>query len=280
MKSSLMQRLITALIGIPLIVASILLFAEHNHICFFIVILAVTVIGTYEMKENILSKKGPVGNAAYLSVLLPLAEYIDQVFYKEEGLVLFTLAIIIGIGFMVEIFKSPEDGFTSALDKSARTTLATIYPGFFTALVTKILFLPESTAYIVLYFALVFGTDSFAYFTGMAFGKNNKVIFKVSPNKSLAGFIGGIAIPTIFCALAPTLFDVYHFSTMQGVIIGLMTSIFACTGDLIESTFKRSAGVKDSGVAVPGRGGMLDSLDSLMIAGPIYIALVEIFLGV
>ena len=67
---------------------------------------------------------------------------------------------------------------------------------------------------------------------------------------------------------------------MQGVIIGLMTSIFACTGDLIESTFKRSAGVKDSGVAVPGRGGMLDSLDSLMIAGPIYIALVEIFLGV
>lgn len=281
MKSSLLQRIITALVAIPLLVASIVLFSEQHHILFFLVILFAAVTGTYEMKSNILSKKGPVGNTAYLSILLPIAEYIDQIYLDGSGIVLYVLGIILGIGFMVEIFKSPEDGFTSTLDKSARTALATVYPGIFLAFVTKILFLPESTAYLVLYFALVFCTDSFAYFFGMAFGKNNRGIFKVSPNKSLAGFIGGIAVPTIIGAIAPIVLpETFLYSPIQGALLGFFVSIFSCTGDLIESTFKRSAGVKDSGVIIPGRGGMLDTLDSLSIAAPVYIFLLELYLGV
>lgn len=281
MKSSLVQRLITAAIAIPLLVASIVLFSEQNHILFFLVIIFATISGTYEMRENVLSKKGKVGATCYLSVLLPISEYLDNLSTAVDGLMLYVLAVILGISFMIEIFKSPEEGFSPTLDKVARTTLAIIYPGLLISFVTKILFLPESTAYLVLYFALVFCTDSFAYFFGMAFGKNNKGIFKVSPNKSVAGFIGGIAVPCLIGALAPIIFkDIFLFSPIQGVLLGFATSIFSCTGDLIESTFKRAAGVKDSGVIIPGRGGMLDTLDSLIIAAPVFMMLVSLFLGV
>ena len=280
MKSSILTRLITAFIAIPILVAAIVLMPQYYHPFFFLIILAATVIGTYEMKENVLSKKGKVGNAAYLSILFPIAEFLEQLYLKGSNLVLYILAIVLGIAFIIEIFKSPEDNFTSTLDKSSRTVFATIYPGFFTSFVVKLLFLPNSTAYIILYFALVFCTDSFAYFFGMAFGKNNRGIFKVSPNKSVAGFIGGMAVPTAVAVAAPILFaDKFAYSPIYGILLGLATSIFSCAGDLIESTFKRSAGIKDSGTIIPGRGGMLDSLDSLMIAAPVYLFFIELALG-
>lgn len=280
MKSSILTRLITAFIAIPILVAAIVLMPQYYHPFFFLIILAATVIGTYEMKENVLSKKGKVGNAAYLSILFPIAEFLEQLYLKGSNLVLYILAIVLGIAFIIEIFKSPEDNFTSTLDKSSRTVFATIYPGFFTSFVVKLLFLPNSTAYIILYFALVFCTDSFAYFFGMAFGKNNRGIFKVSPNKSVAGFIGGMAVPTAVAVAAPILFaDKFAYSPIYGILLGLATSIFSCAGDLIESTFKRSAGIKDSGTVIPGRGGMLDSLDSLMIAAPVYLFFIELALG-
>ena len=232
------------------------------------------------MKENILSKMGKVGNAAYLSVLFPIAEYIEQRFATGSNLVLYTLAIVLGIEFAIEIFKSPEDGFTTTLGKTARTVLATLYPALFTAFVTKLLFLPNSTWFIVYYFALVFCTDTFAYFFGMAFGKNNRGIFKVSPNKSVAGFIGGIAVPTALGIAAPILYpQIFAYSPIVGAVLGIFVSLFSCAGDLIESTFKRAAGIKDSGKILPGRGGMLDSLDSLMMAAPVYLLFIEIFLG-
>lgn len=233
------------------------------------------------MKKNILSKTGKVSNSAYLSVLLPIAEYIDQILATDSNLVLYTLAIILGIEFAIEIFKSPEDGFSTTLEKTSKTVLATVYPALFTAFVIKLLFLPNSTWFIVYYFVLVFCTDTFAYFFGMAFGKNNRGIFKVSPNKSLAGFIGGIAVPTILGIAAPMLYpEIFSYSPVVGASLGICASLFSCAGDLIESTFKRAAGVKDSGKILPGRGGMLDSLDSLMIAAPVYLLFIEIFLGV
>ncbi len=134
---------------------------------------------------------------------------------------------------------------------------------------------------ILFFFLLVFGSDSFAYFTGILFGKNNKGIIRVSPNKSVAGYIGGTFIPALVSMAAAFIFpEHFTYSPAAGFMIGFTVSIFAAIGDLIESAFKRSAGVKDSGTAVPGRGGMLDSIDSLVIAAPVYFLLMEFFLGV
>ena len=73
---------------------------------------------------------------------------------------------------------------------------------------------------------------------------------------------------------------VFTYSLGEGFVLGLLTSAIAAIGDLIESSFKRSAEVKDSGSIIPGRGGILDSIDSVIMAAPVYVAILTIVLGV
>lgn len=278
--SSLKKRLILSAISVPILVFSIII-TNYNYICFFLVIMFASITGTYEMKQNILSKIGKTSNVAYLSILLPLIEYIQLAYIGERNLTLAMLAIIAGLAFLTEIIHDHKDEFKGSAERIARTLLVAIYPNLFCTFVVRFIFLPDARWFLILFFFLVFFTDTFAYFFGMAFGKNNRGFVKVSPNKSIAGYAGGIAVPTITAIAASLLFpNVFVFTPWQGAILGFSTAIFACIGDLIESTFKRSAGVKDAGKILPGRGGMLDSIDSIAIAAPIYLVLIETFIGV
>ncbi len=122
-------------------------------------------------------------------------------------------------------------------------------------------------------FILIWTNDTFAYIVGKSIGKN-KLFEKISPKKTMEGFFGGI----VFAVLAGYLISKYYirakpeFSeksiliwTSIAVIVGIMGTI----GDLIESKFKRIAGVKDSGSFMPGHGGILDRLDSVIFVAPI-----------
>jgi phosphatidate cytidylyltransferase len=113
----------------------------------------------------------------------------------------------------------------------------------------------------------------------MSFGRNNKGLLKVSPNKSLAGFIGGtlstIVLSLLFCLIVPGIKET--ILPWQAVLLGLVTSTSANIGDLIESAFKRSASVKDSGSLIPGRGGLLDSIDSMLASAPIFWVVLSLF---
>jgi phosphatidate cytidylyltransferase len=133
-----------------------------------------------------------------------------------------------------------------------------------------------STFLLLLYFLLVFGNDTFAYIFGMAFGKNNRGVLKVSPNKSIAGFIGGTVVTTIL-SVAYCMFIDIGLGIVQSVVLGVVISFSANVGDLVESAFKRAAEVKDSGHIVPGRGGFLDSIDSLLASAPVFWVLFVIF---
>ena len=132
---------------------------------------------------------------------------------------------------------------------------------------------------LLLFFLLVFGNDVFAFLFGMSLGKTNKGIIKVSPNKSVAGFLGGtlstIALSVSFCLFYPGVKDLV--SIPQALLLGLLTSASANIGDLIESAFKRAAKVKDSGNIIPGRGGLLDSIDSMLASAPVYWLLLVLF---
>ena len=142
-------------------------------------------------------------------------------------------------------------------------------------------FFPYPQWYILLFFLIVFSSDTFAFLIGIAFGKNNKGIVKVSPNKSIAGFAGGLLIPGILTALVSYIApDVFPFGMSAGFAIGVLTAIAGTIGDLIESSFKRSASVKDSGSIVLGRGGVLDSIDSIVMAAPVYTGLMFIAVGI
>jgi phosphatidate cytidylyltransferase len=121
--------------------------------------------------------------------------------------------------------------------------------------------------WIIFLYGTVWASDSMAYYIGKGMGRK-KLYKEVSPNKTVEGaagsFLGG-AIGAIVLKLTV----VTHLSISSAVFIGIMIGVVAIIGDLVESMFKRDAGMKDSGVIIPGHGGMLDKLDGVLFAGPV-----------
>jgi phosphatidate cytidylyltransferase len=119
-------------------------------------------------------------------------------------------------------------------------------------------------------FFLIWTNDTFAYLTGSLIGKR-KLMERISPGKSWEGFLGGGLATLILAWFLKDLLDISHFwklTRIDWLIIGGIIFIFGTMGDLIESMFKRSTGVKDSGKIMAGHGGVLDRFDSLTLAVP------------
>ena len=137
---------------------------------------------------------------------------------------------------------------------------------------------PEKTFTLEVFmlFVLIWSSDTFAYLTGKFFGKH-KMAPKISPKKTWEGFAGGVVLTLIL-----GFFVEQYFPELRGnwMIVGLLVSIFAPLGDLVESQLKRSFAVKDSGNIIPGHGGVLDRLDSFIICAPVvylYFILEKLF---
>lgn len=125
---------------------------------------------------------------------------------------------------------------------------------------------------IISIFLLIWTNDTFAYIVGKTIGKH-KLLEKISPKKTIEGFLGGM----LFTILVGYLISRYYFqpkpeyadtSVLIWTVSAAIISIFSTLGDLIESKFKRIAGVKDSGKIMPGHGGILDRLDSIIFVTP------------
>jgi len=121
--------------------------------------------------------------------------------------------------------------------------------------------------WVIFLYASVWSSDTFAYYIGKGIGKR-KLYREVSPHKTVAGaagsLIGGILSVFILKAILLPLLTV-----SAALIIGVMIGIISIIGDLIESMFKRDAGVKDSSTLIPGHGGILDKIDGALFAGPV-----------
>lgn len=150
-------------------------------------------------------------------------------------------------------------------------------------LVSSIIFLTLIPTYnghfnpvlIVGVFILIWANDTFAFIVGKNFGKN-KLYERISPNKTIEGFIGGL----LFSCVAG--YFLYRFSLYRNfqfwLGMAIILSIFGTLGDLIQSKFKRQAGVKDSGKLMPGHGGLYDRLDSIIFSSPFvyaYLLIIE-----
>ena len=113
---------------------------------------------------------------------------------------------------------------------------------------------------------LIWANDTFAYLVGKNFGKN-KLFPSVSPKKTIEGFVGGMFF-TIISSVLLSKFYIESNILYIWIIIAIIVSIFSTLGDLIQSKFKRVAGIKDSGKIMPGHGGILDRLDSIIFVIP------------
>ncbi len=136
----------------------------------------------------------------------------------------------------------------------------------------------QSVAPVLTFALMTFGNDSLAWLVGMTLGRRRGIV-AVSPGKSLAGFIGGFAGSIAAGALSFFLFPEAGYGSMLGALaLGLAIACTTILGDLAESAMKRSASVKDSSEIVPGRGGILDSFDSLLFSAPAFVVIAA-FMG-
>lgn len=122
-------------------------------------------------------------------------------------------------------------------------------------------------------FSLIWVNDTFAYLVGKNFGKR-KLFERISPKKTIEGFLGGLVFSMIGGYVVYILTGLLDITAWLGMAVIL--SIFGTLGDLIQSKFKRQAGVKDSGRLMPGHGGLFDRLDSIIFASPFVYAYLQL----
>lgn len=128
---------------------------------------------------------------------------------------------------------------------------------------------PQGLYLLLFLFVLVWGADSTAYFVGKKWGKH-KLAPMVSPGKTIQGIIGALCFTLIYITCFLWLLKMPLHLWSWCFILALCTVLFSIIGDLFESLIKRQAGVKDSGTLLPGHGGLLDRIDSLTAAAPIF----------
>jgi len=168
------------------------------------------------------------------------------------------------------LFASPATALL--LPSSAGAVFATLYVALGGASIIGLR--SQGWQPVVFLFAVVWAGDSAAYYVGRRWGKR-KLAPVVSPKKTWEGLWGQLAGGAAFGAAASALFPLVPSGAVPavaaGAVLGLLVSVTAVLGDLVESTFKRSVAVKDSGGLLPGHGGLLDRLDSLLYASPVLL---------
>jgi phosphatidate cytidylyltransferase len=275
----LIPRLLIFFVGLPVLLALVILLPAYNHLVLNLMVVIVSILGAMEF-QYILKLKNlyiPLPEAAILGGLIPaLTAAVVCLNFNPLGIIVIVMA---GVFWLIvsRVFSSHEkqDAF---IFRAAAGFSVIIYPGLFLSWIILMSLLGEPEIKIITFLLIVFLNDSVAWATGMLFGKGNRGIIPASPNKSIAGFIGGIlasvAVGIGAAMLFPQAFDSRLLSLpLAGACLGLVSGIAAILGDLGESVLKRSANIKDSGFIMPGRGGILDSIDSIALAAPVFYLL-------
>jgi len=231
-------------------------------------------LGLYEFFRLSGAKKIFPLSFAYIGIfsgmLLPHITY----FYRPTGGIwemVFFIIILITL-FIIHFTRKDSQ---NAVNLIAVTLFAIFYIGWFFTFLVKIRFLEDGHKLVAYLLLVTKSGDIGAYLIGSNFGRH-KLIPRISPNKSVEGAIGGFVF-SIVCAV---ILGRYYISWMSfGFILasGILIGIFAQLGDLAESLIKRDYEVKDSSVFLPGLGGMLDVIDSILFAAPIFYICLAIF---
>lgn len=198
-----------------------------------------------------------------IPIMMLAAHYLAGVAGQVYGVtaILGGLAIMIIICLVARL-GGPVQGYM----RDAAASVFTIgYVPLLLSTLTLLLAQPDGHLRIILYFLLVPCSDTAAYAVGSLIGKH-KMVPHISPGKTWEGTIGAVVLTGLAGALlAPVMIGANWWA---GAIIGVLLSMSATVGDLVESMIKRDAGLKDMGNLIPGHGGAMDRLDSLLVAAP------------
>ncbi|HER23894.1 MAG TPA: phosphatidate cytidylyltransferase [Candidatus Atribacteria bacterium] len=261
------KRTVTIIIGI--FIAFLTIFWERFP--FFIVVIIISLLGLKEL-YSMANKKGY--RPLYLlgsTLALYFIIRVDTIFCLNSAIENIIISFFILTTFIYQLFKKD---YSRVLAELSITIFGSIYLGYLLSFILKIKNLPNGNYYLISLLIITWANDTGAYLIGTKFGKN-KIFPKISPKKTIEGSIGGI----VFC-LVITFFlkNWLNFNVKELLSLGLIISIIAQLGDLCESILKRGSGIKDSGSLIPGHGGILDSLDSLIFTAPIFYGYLILFI--
>ncbi len=259
------KRIATALVLIPLVLLGIFKLDQQN---FAIVAAALCLIGAWEWGQLCKLDK-IVHRICYAATyLLP---FYGVWFFKDNNAFIYALLIIaLLFWFCAFVWMYLYSRLSQKIDLSNMAKLAIGYIVITPMWLALFLVQSESAGMVLWLFLMVWGADTGAYFVGRKFGKK-KLAEKLSPKKTMEGVYGGMATSAVV-AIAGIFVLKLEVNTMPyWIVLAALVVVFSIAGDLFESMLKRLRGIKDSGSIFPGHGGVLDRVDSLTSAAPLFL---------
>ena len=263
-----LERIITALVLVAVVLSC--MFATTSVYPMFVLMTTAAGVAGYEWYK-LMPKKSPTAVVskpiAWLYGIAAAALSALALYFNDIALLLWAASIISWVLSMYWVKSYPE------YDAWYNQSLKLIGIVLIAAAITAIFSLWSSSPWWLMYlFLLVWGADSGAYFVGRKLG-NKKLAPHVSPNKSLEGLYGGVLTAMLIVVAVEVIYLELSFSQhFLFLVLSIVTVFSSVLGDLFESMIKRRAGIKDSGRILPGHGGVLDRIDSLLAAAPIFAA--------
>ena len=257
-------RYLTILIGAPLV---ILLFIYANQLIINIFVSIVSIITLREYYECFkrTGKAKPTQWVGYLNcILITILQFVDK--EKLYATMLIVLAMSMLILFIEQIMTGGKKTIVDIMVTIFGIAYVPFLLVFFTLLRDK---QPMGLIYIAYIFTSAWGSDTFAYLIGKKFGKHK--LTPISPKKTVEGAIGGVLGALLFSLLYTVVINNFMHLSINYLHIAIITSVLAIIGeigDLAASGIKRYCGIKDFSDLLPGHGGMLDRIDSLLLITP------------
>lgn len=269
--SNLAQRIITAIIGAGIIILGSI-YSPWAYFLIFGLILAFSQMEFYKLSglDGMLPLKS---FGTFLGILIFFLTFFIEIGHLDDKFY-FLIFPLVSLVFFIKLYrKSDRKPFTGV----AYTFLGIFYVAVPFSLLNVAAFAVDETFHyeiIVGSLLILWASDSGAYFAGTKFGKT-KLFERVSPKKSWEGFLGGAATAYLVSYILGRYFQAlpdWHWLCIATIII-----VAGTYGDLIESLFKRSIEIKDSGKSLPGHGGFMDRFDGLLLSAPFIAAFLKIF---
>jgi len=269
------QRLLTALALIPLVIWAVL---ELSTAVLGLILALFVLLGSWEW-ARLIGLHSTLARFAYVTFIAMLL-YLSKFLLATSENFIFAALVVAGLWWLIGtvwVFRYRGETGLKPID-----TQFGLFVGVIVLIPTWLAmtyihaFSEDGPAMLLFVMVLIWAADSGAYFAGRKFGKH-KLAPQVSPGKTIEGVVGGLVAAALFSVIGATSFDLPVLGGISFVLLSLIVVLLSVIGDLFESLFKRRAGVKDSGQLLPGHGGVLDRIDSLTAAAPIFALALAVF---
>jgi len=254
-----LKRILSAVVFLPFFFVIVYYGSPRAFFIFLSIAVLIGLIEFYSMIEN-------SGRECYKFLGVPLGWLLVLTIYIEKNhftILFFTFTILLIL--IYRLFQ--KEDFTKAIEGISHTLFGVFYVGLLMSYLLLLRNLQEGYKYIFLLFLITWMGDTVAYYTGMSIG-NKKLYPKISGNKTIEGSLGGL-IGSIGGAFIAKLWFFSNLRLLDCLVLGILLGVFGQLGDLCESLLKRSSAIKDSGKIIPGHGGILDRVDSILFSAPL-----------